>query len=128
MTDPTAFIRVERDYAKGDGITKFSLDYPSELEGRITESQLRHTVTTINDILYNAERLSNNVFDNVMEIVTIYLWPVVFSTNYQRCIKRLLQFIEDENANVYNKQGLTIANPVRNAFLFLELRPTQPTS
>jgi hypothetical protein len=41
-------------------------------------------VTTINDILYNAERLSNNVFDNVMEIVTIYLWPVVFSTNYQR--------------------------------------------
>ncbi|KAG2173113.1 hypothetical protein INT43_004486 [Umbelopsis isabellina] len=119
MTDLTTFIRVERDYSKGDGITKFVLDYPSELEGRITESQLRHTVTTINDILYNAERLSNNVFDNVMEIITIYLWPVVFSTNYQRCVKRLMQFIDDENANVYNKQGLTIANPVRNAFLFV---------
>jgi hypothetical protein len=40
MTDPTAFIRVERDYAKGDGITKFSLDYPSELEGRVSPSGL----------------------------------------------------------------------------------------
>jgi hypothetical protein len=39
---------------------------------------------TINDIMHNAERLSNNVFDNVMEILTIYLWPMLFSTHYQR--------------------------------------------
>ena len=34
--------------------------------------------------MHNAERLSNNVFDNVMEILTIYLWPIFFSTHYQR--------------------------------------------
>ncbi|GAB5590795.1 hypothetical protein Unana1_05695 [Umbelopsis nana] len=126
MSDPTTFIRVERDYSLGDGITKFSLEYPPELEGKITEEQLRYTVTTINAIMYNAERLSNNVFDNVMEILTIYLWPMFFSTHYQRAVKRLLRFIEDENKSVYNKQGLTIANPIKSAFLFLELRPTPP--
>jgi len=159
MSDPTTFIRVERDYSLGDGITKFSLEYPPELEGKvcplqpdinllvpmlkpsgqlihfyipcllpvqITEEQLRHTVTTINAIMYNAERLSNNVFDNVMEILTIYLWPMFFSTHYQRAVKRLLRLIEDENKSVYNKQGLTIANPIKSAFLFLELRPTPP--
>lgn len=32
-----------------------------------------------------------------------------------------MQFIDDENANVYNKQGLTIANPVRSAFMFVSV-------
>ncbi|CAO3689473.1 unnamed protein product [Umbelopsis vinacea] len=124
MAQTNTFIRIERDYSLGDGITKFSLEYPPELEGKITEDQLRHTVTTINDIMHNAERLSNNVFDNVMEILTIYLWPIFFSTHYQRAIKRLLRFIDDENKNIYSKQGLIIANPIKSAFLFLELRPT----
>ncbi|KAH8552477.1 hypothetical protein BGW37DRAFT_424060 [Umbelopsis sp. PMI_123] len=69
--------------------------------------------------MHDAERLSNNVFDNVMEILTIYLWPLFFSTHYQRCIKRLISFIDDENKNVYNKHGLVIANPIKSAFLFV---------
>ncbi|KAI8575915.1 hypothetical protein K450DRAFT_180069 [Umbelopsis ramanniana AG] len=119
MAEPTEFIRIERDYSLGDGITKFSLEYPQELHGKITEEQLRYTVMTINDIMHNAERLSNNVFDNVMEILTIYLWPMFFSTHYQRSVKRLMSFIDDENKNVYNKHGLTIANPIKSAFLFV---------
>jgi hypothetical protein len=128
MAQPHTFIRIERDYSLGDGITKFSLEYPPELEGKvchynessiaqhtyspilyigalipivtqITEDQLRHTVTTINDIMHNAERLSNNVFDNVMEILTIYLWPIFFSTHYQRVryIELPLRFLARNN-------------------------------
>ncbi|KAI9281754.1 Golgin subfamily A member 7/ERF4 family-domain-containing protein [Umbelopsis sp. AD052] len=124
MAEPTEFIRIERDYSLGDGITKFSLEYPQELHGKISEEQLRYTVMTINDIMHSAERLSNNVFDNIMEILTIYLWPIFFSTHYQRSVKRLMSFIDDENKNVYNKHGLSIANPIKSAFLFLELRPS----
>jgi hypothetical protein len=35
MAEPTEFIRIERDYSLGDGITKFSLEYPQELHGKV---------------------------------------------------------------------------------------------
>jgi hypothetical protein len=32
---PVKSIRVERDYSLGDGITRFSTQYPVELEGKV---------------------------------------------------------------------------------------------
>ncbi|KAI9311122.1 hypothetical protein BX666DRAFT_1831530, partial [Dichotomocladium elegans] len=67
-----------------------------------------------------AERVSwNSVFDNIMECLTLYIWPIFFSTHYQRCIQRLQHFIQTENETVYQPQNILIANPVRVAFLFV---------
>lgn len=33
-------IRVERDYSKGDGITRFSIDYPPQLTGKVVEESV----------------------------------------------------------------------------------------
>lgn len=32
---PVKSIRIERDYSKADGITRFSTEYPTELEGKV---------------------------------------------------------------------------------------------
>ncbi|KAI8327834.1 hypothetical protein BD560DRAFT_342624 [Blakeslea trispora] len=69
-----------------------------------------------------ADRLSwRIVLENLLETLTIYLWPVFFSTHYQRAVKRLLLFIESENTSLYHSQALSISNPVKSAFLFVEI-------
>ncbi|KAI7849590.1 hypothetical protein BDC45DRAFT_448459, partial [Circinella umbellata] len=70
--------------------------------------------------LEEAEQVSwKVVFDNVMECLTIYTWPILFSTHYQLCIRRLLKFIETENETLYHQHGISISNPIRCAYLFV---------
>ncbi|KAI9270427.1 Golgin subfamily A member 7/ERF4 family-domain-containing protein [Phascolomyces articulosus] len=123
---PSKAVRIERDYSRGDGITRFCTEFPPELSGRgkdrIDANQLCHTIERINAILENAEKVSLNVFDNIMECLTLYIWPMLFSTHYLRSIKQLVQFIDSENDRLYHSKGISIANPVRHAFLFIEIR------
>ncbi|ORY98216.1 Golgin subfamily A member 7/ERF4 [Syncephalastrum racemosum] len=85
---------------------------------KINADELQATVETINEKLHHAEKLSLNIFDNVMECLTIYTWPMLFSTHYQRALKRMLHFIETENQR-YQAEGVYISDPVRSAFLFV---------
>ncbi|CDH60195.1 predicted protein [Lichtheimia corymbifera JMRC:FSU:9682] len=119
---PTRTIRIERDYSRGDGVTRFSTEFPIELHGKITANQFQHTMDTINTIMDRAEKVSLNVFDNIMECLTIYIWPMLVTTHYQKCIKQLANFIDSENELLYHAKGLSISDPVRCAFLFLEIR------
>ncbi|KAI9314088.1 hypothetical protein BX666DRAFT_1862760, partial [Dichotomocladium elegans] len=68
-----------------------------------------------------AEKLSLNLFDNIMECLTIYTWPMLFSTHYQRSIKQLMEFIESENKRMYHAKGMSISDPIRAAFLFVRI-------
>ncbi|KAG0165333.1 hypothetical protein DFQ30_008606 [Apophysomyces sp. BC1015] len=116
-------IRIERDYSQGDGITRFVTIVPEELDDRISHAQVVRTVETINSMLQQAEKLSlRTAFDNIMECLTIYTWPLIVPSYYQQSIKRLLSFIDSENKTIYNAQGLEISNPVKAAFLFLEIK------
>lgn len=82
---PIKSIRVERDYSLGDGITRFYTEYPEDLQGRITPEVFINTIQEINKRMDYADRLSWKViFENIMETLTIYLWPILFSTHYQR--------------------------------------------
>ncbi|KAI8371455.1 Golgin subfamily A member 7/ERF4 family-domain-containing protein [Radiomyces spectabilis] len=120
---PSHTIRVERDYSQGDGITRFSTEFPAELLGRISLEEFQRTIDTINATMDRAERLSLSIiFDNIMEILTIYTWPIFFSSHYQRSLDQLLRFIDSENENVYHPKGMSISNPVKAAFLFLEIK------
>lgn len=51
---------------------------------QINPTQFVHTIETINAIMQRAEKISLNIFDNVMECLTIYTWPMLFPTHYQR--------------------------------------------
>lgn len=119
---PIKSIRIERDYSLGDGITCFNTDYPEDLRGRIAPEEFAHTIQEINTRMDYADRLSwRVVFENVMETLTIYLWPILFSTHYQRAIHQLHAFIDSENQNIYHLHQLSISDPVKSAFLFIEI-------
>ncbi|KAI9027209.1 Golgin subfamily A member 7/ERF4 family-domain-containing protein [Phycomyces nitens] len=120
---PTGTIRVERDYSKGDGITQFATTLPLGLEGRIEPELFQSTIKGINEIMSEAEAISfHNVLDNVMECLTVYTWPLIFGSKYQKSIKRLQSYLQSENQKVYHLRDLSITNPVPCAFLFLEIK------
>ncbi|KAI7891484.1 Golgin subfamily A member 7/ERF4 [Mucor mucedo] len=119
---PVKSIRIERDYSKADGITRFSTEYPAELEGKISVQEFAHTINEINKYMDYADRISwRIVLENIMEILTIYISPIFISTHYQRAVRQLLLFIESENSNIYYPQSLSISDPVKAAFLFIEI-------
>ncbi|KAI8972364.1 hypothetical protein BDB01DRAFT_810416 [Pilobolus umbonatus] len=61
------------------------------------------------------------VMENIIETLTIYIWPIFFSTHYQRAVRELLTFIQAENMKVYYPNNLSISDPVKAAFLFIEI-------
>jgi len=68
-----------------------------------------------------AENLWQNSFDNIVEILTLYTWGVCCGTHYTRSVKGIIRFIEAENRKIYNPVGVNLRNPVKTAFLFLEI-------
>ncbi|KAI7872769.1 hypothetical protein BDF14DRAFT_1716497 [Spinellus fusiger] len=71
-------------------------------------------------MLSYAETLSwRDVFDNVMECLTIYTWPILFPSKYQKALEHLTEFIETQNQEVYQPLGICITPPVRVAFLYV---------
>lgn len=46
-------IRIERDYSLGDGVTRFSTEYPKELDGRVS-ARTRHWPKNLSVFIYNA--------------------------------------------------------------------------
>jgi hypothetical protein len=77
-------------------------------------------MTEINKLMDYADRLSwRIVIENMLETLSIYIWPIFFSTHYQRAVKKLLAFIESQNATIYYPHSLSISDPVKAAFLFV---------
>ncbi|KAL1919141.1 uncharacterized protein VTP21DRAFT_2523 [Calcarisporiella thermophila] len=117
---PYAILRIERDYSRGD-YTRFKQFFPSELEGRVSGEQFERTMTTINSILESAEGLAPNCCDNLLACLTIYISSLFLPSHFQRCMRQLSKFIEEENKNVYNPIGINLKDPTLCAFLFIEM-------
>ncbi|CAO3597608.1 unnamed protein product [Absidia cylindrospora] len=122
-TAPSTNVIKSNPLAHKSHTSMMSLKLPISLQGKITPEQFEHTITTIKTMLESAERLSwSGVLYNTLEILTIYLWPLFFNSHYHKMIHQLLAFIDKENREVYQQQKLSICNPVKAAFLFIEIQ------
>jgi len=117
---PREIIRVERDYSGGE-IVQFSSTYPLEFEGRITLTQFLESINALNEILISAHSLWHSVFDNCIEIFSLQLSRLFFSTHYEREMNRLHRHMDDLNHRLFNPVGLNILWPRNVGFLFLEI-------
>ncbi|KAL1916834.1 uncharacterized protein VTP21DRAFT_5538 [Calcarisporiella thermophila] len=119
-TGRRSFVRVERDYSRGD-VTQFSIAFPVELAGRLPKEQFERTITIINQKLEIAERPLFNFIDALLGCMTATLSAYLFSTHYRRTVREIRKFIETENDVHYHPLCLNIIDPTRTAFLFLEI-------
>ncbi|KAG8927327.1 hypothetical protein FRC01_007662 [Tulasnella sp. 417] len=117
---PREIVRVERDYSGGE-LVQFYPTYPLEFEGRITPTKFQASINEINEVLISAYSLRHSALENVLGVVTLYLWTMLTETHYDKEMRRLAQLFDQLNKEVYNPAGLNLLWPRKVGFLFLEI-------
>ncbi|XP_041368206.1 golgin subfamily A member 7-like isoform X2 [Gigantopelta aegis] len=112
---------LHRDYIDGTGI-KFQNKFPSELEGKIERNQFEQTINTLNQMYVEAETLGGRTYcESCFACLTAYLAYLCMDTYYEKCLKKINRYIEEENKNVFVPRGLMLIDPVERGLRVLEI-------
>ncbi|SPO28574.1 uncharacterized protein UTRI_04452 [Ustilago trichophora] len=117
---PKEIVRIERDYSSGE-LPQFHSSFPLELEGRISPTTFSELINDLNSILIDAHNPTRTWIDNSIAIATFYLSTVVFGSHYRRTMQKLETFIQRSNIEILHPVGLSLADPRKSAFLFVEM-------
>ncbi|KAJ1929938.1 hypothetical protein IWQ60_000742 [Tieghemiomyces parasiticus] len=121
-------IRIPRDYSEGE-IRQFALEFPTQFEGRIEVQDFRQFIRRLNSLLAEAEApLVRHAVDHILAFFTLNLSSLVIPSYYDRAMKRVNEFIADENERLFIPHGFRVTDPHETAFLYLEFVPLAPTS
>ncbi|CAL8114950.1 unnamed protein product [Orchesella dallaii] len=117
-----ARVIVERDYRSGIGI-KFMTDFPQpELGGRIDPAVFEKTIKDINTMFEEAEEFDCTTFcESCLGYLTANLIYLCTDTKYDKCLKKLTRFVEEQNQRVYMPRGLHITNPLERGLRCIEI-------
>ncbi|KAJ1652644.1 hypothetical protein IWQ61_007063 [Dispira simplex] len=115
-------IRVPRDYSQGE-LRQFTLDYPVQLEGKLSALEFQRYIEKLNALLHDAEApLFRHAVDNILSYFTLDLYTMLVPTYYDRAMRRVYRYIADENTRLFEPCGLKVTNPNETAFLYLEIK------
>ncbi|GIX91814.1 golgin subfamily A member 7 [Caerostris darwini] len=103
---------IQRDYSEGTNV-KFQTKFPTELEGLIDRHLFEQTINTLNRIYAEAEKTSTTTFcESCLACLTSYVIYLCIETHYQKCLKRISAYLDDQNETVYLPRGLVITDPI----------------
>lgn len=112
---------VQRDYSRGTNC-RFMTEMPVELNGKIDEQMFLHTVQGINEILDDAERIGvSSYFENCLGCLTGYLSLLCLETQYDKSLRRLNEYVNEQNTSVFVPRGLMLTNPVERGLRVIEI-------
>ncbi|KIS68254.1 uncharacterized protein UMAG_10511 [Mycosarcoma maydis] len=117
---PKEIVRIERDYSSGE-LPQFHSSFPLELEGRISPTTFSELINDINTLLIKAHNPRRTWIDNTFAILTFYISTLLFGSHHQRTMAELDSCIESCNRQTLHPAGLSLVNPRKTAFLFIEL-------
>ncbi|XP_014250871.1 golgin subfamily A member 7 [Cimex lectularius] len=112
---------VQRDY--GDGTTvKFQALFPPELEGKLDRAAFENTVSQLNAYFREAEEGTCSTYcEGCMACLTAYLMYICTQTHYEKCLRKVAKFVQEQNERVYKPRGLLLTNPVDRGLRVIEI-------
>lgn len=121
MSQNCVKVFVQRDYSRGTNC-RFVAKMPIELQGKIEEQTFLHTVQGINEIMDEAEKIGfSSYFENCLGCLTGYLSLLCIETHYDKCLRRLAEYVEQQNSITYIPKGLMIINPMERGLRVIEI-------
>ncbi|KAK3823364.1 MAG: Golgin subfamily A member 7/ERF4 family-domain-containing protein [Benniella sp.] len=118
---PRCIVRIDRDHDLADEATRFEYEqFPEEFSGRVTRPQFKATVEGINECMRDAEQSLLNCLDTLLDCLTAYTAKHCFGTHYQRAIRRMEEFIEQENKRLYHPARMHLRDPQKVGMIYLE--------
>ncbi|VDN55732.1 unnamed protein product [Dracunculus medinensis] len=117
-------IFIQRDYSKGLAV-QFDTSFPIGLIGKISESDWKNTITTINTYYSRAEEVCcASVLETFVGCFSCYLSRLFMSvgfTQYENQLKEISRFLSEENLKIYLPAGVYLTDPIERGFRVFEI-------
>ncbi|KAF7218018.1 golgin A7 family, member Ba [Nothobranchius furzeri] len=112
---------IQRDYSEGT-TCKFQTKFPSELESRIERTLFEDTVKTLNNFYAEAEKIGGQSYlEGCLACVTAYLIFLCMETRYEKVLKKIAKYIQEQNEKIYAPRGLLITDPIERGMRVIEI-------
>ncbi|KAK2182901.1 hypothetical protein NP493_331g05049 [Ridgeia piscesae] len=120
-TSQCAKVFIQRDYSEGTKV-KFLKDFPPDLEGKIDRSTFDSTITQLNTMFSEAEMLCSSTYcENCFACLTAYLIYLCIDTHYEKMLKKINRYIQEQNETVYVPRGLMLVDPAERGLRVVSL-------
>ncbi|XP_031453513.1 golgin subfamily A member 7B isoform X1 [Phasianus colchicus] len=112
---------VQRDYS--DGTTcQFQTKFPPELESRIERQLFEETVKTLNGFYAEAEKIGGSSYlEGCLACATAYFIFLCMETHYEKVLKKISKYIQEQNEKVYAPRGLLLTDPLERGMRVIEI-------
>ncbi|KAM6944047.1 golgin subfamily A member 7-like isoform 1-T2 [Lycodopsis pacificus] len=116
-----AKVFIQRDYTNGT-VCHFQTKFPSELESRIDKQQFEETVRTLNNLYAEAEKLgSQSYIEGCLACLTAYIIFLCMETHYEKVLKKIAKYIQEQNDKIYAPRGLLLTDPIERGLRVIEV-------
>ncbi|XP_012523929.1 golgin subfamily A member 7 isoform X2 [Monomorium pharaonis] len=112
---------IQRDYSEGT-IVKFQTRFPSELESRLDRQLFEYTINQLNNYFAEAEHATCSTYcESCLYCLTGYLISICTETHYEKCLRKVAQFVSEQNDRVYKPRGLLLTDPTTRGLRLIEI-------
>ncbi|XP_051935423.1 golgin subfamily A member 7B [Hippocampus zosterae] len=112
---------VQRDYSEGT-VCCFQTKFPPELDNRIERNLLEETVKTLNSYYLEAENIGGQSYlEGCLACATAYIIFFCMETRYEKVLRKITSYIQDQNEKIYAPRGLLITDPIERGMRVLEI-------
>ncbi|XP_032632055.1 golgin subfamily A member 7B [Chelonoidis abingdonii] len=112
---------VQRDYNDGT-LCQFQTKFPLELDSRLERQLFEETVKTLNGFYTEAEKIGGSSYlEGCLACATAYFIFLCMETHYEKVLKKISKYIQEQNEQVYAPRGLLLTDPVERGMRVIEI-------
>ncbi|KAJ7325096.1 hypothetical protein JRQ81_018116 [Phrynocephalus forsythii] len=112
---------VQRDYSDGT-ICQFQTKFPPELDSRIERHLFEETVKTLNNFYAEAEKIGGSSYlEGCLACATAYFIFLCMETHYEKVLKKISKYIQEQNEKIYAPRGLLLTDPLERGMRVIEI-------
>ncbi|XP_017579702.2 golgin subfamily A member 7B isoform X2 [Pygocentrus nattereri] len=103
---------IQRDYSEGT-VCKFQTKFPAELDSRIERTLFEDTIKTLNNYYAEAEKIGGHSYlEGCLACASAYIIFLCMETRYEKVLKKISTYIQEQNEKIYAPRGLLITDPI----------------
>uniref|UniRef100_A0A493T632 Golgin A7 family member B n=1 Tax=Anas platyrhynchos platyrhynchos TaxID=8840 RepID=A0A493T632_ANAPP len=95
---------------------------PPELESRIERQLFEETVKTLNSFYAEAEKIGGSSYlEGCLACATAYFIFLCMETHYEKVLKKISKYIQEQNEKIYAPRGLLLTDPLERGMRVIEI-------
>uniref|UniRef100_A0A4W3H486 Ras modification protein ERF4 n=1 Tax=Callorhinchus milii TaxID=7868 RepID=A0A4W3H486_CALMI len=116
-------IFIQRDYTGGI-LCQFQTKFPPELESRVERQYFEETVKTLNSYYTEAEKIGGSSYlEGCLACVTAYVIFMCMETRYEKVLKKIAKYVQEQNEKIYAPRGLLLTDPIERGLRVVSFTP-----